>query len=848
MFSVSETRPFPSLIQHEENARGECFLCGGSTGRSDIHLSLDGETRSFCCKGCLYVYRILSEAPDGPPADFRKTELYRNALTAGVIQGGGGKEDMEDSHRPNVSDDLIRESHFRVEGMWCMSCALLIEEVLRKRAGIVEGKVFFFSDLVRIRYLPHRIALASAMDAVRDLGYRPSLPEDRDGAQSERRGLVLRLGVSSFLTMNIMAISFSLYFGFFHNLGQSAVSIFSYPLWILATAVLIFGGYPILRRGLAGLREGAPTMDTLISVGALSAYIYSAFRMLDGSLHLYFDTAAMLITLVLLGRFVENRARAEATRGVDELYHLARQKVRLIAGEKERWVTPEAVLPGDLIEVHTGETVSVDGRISSGKTSVDESFLTGEYRPSTRLEGEVVSAGSVVLGSSVQLLACSSGEKSTLKQMITLLEDSISAKGPVELLADQITRLAVPSVLVLSAATFLWLVFSGASLQEALLRATTVLVIACPCALGIATPLARVATLCAARRRGILIGRPDVIERSRGLGAVVFDKTGTVTEGRFTLRSIVPAEGETPEQVLSMAASVESHSDHYIALEILNKAREHSLRWEKSEGFAFIDGLGVSGSCHGLEVFVGNREWMRRRGALLPPWLGREAEHLESKGQTVVLTGWGGMVRGLLSLGDRLRPEAVKTVASFRRRGLEVWLVSGDSPETTAAVAKALGVQNFVGSALPAEKREIIRSLQRRGMKVAMIGDGINDASALAQADMGVAFGAKSGLLRQAGDMVVLNADLGKVLEAMALSSFSLRVVRENFFFSFFYNLVGIPLAVMGVLNPVFAVTAMFASSLTVIGNTLRITRKKLSATSDRQAENASVKSSPEGV
>ena len=710
--------------------------------------------------------------------------------------------------------------------MWCPSCALLIREVLLKREGVVEAEVFFFSDLVRVRYLPHRTTLQTAMQEVVPFGYRPLPVEDPSGAEQEKKRMLLRLGVSSLLTMNIMGISFALYGGFFQELGDGAAALLSYPLWILTTAVLFYGGYPILSRAYAGLRNRVATMDTLIAIGALAAYGCSISRMGESSLHLYFDTSAMLITLVLLGRFIERHARDRASQGINELYHLARQKVRRIMDGRERWVVPETVRSGDLFEAREGETVSVDGRVISGRASVDESFLTGENRPLIRVEGDVIPAGSVVVGGSARLRACSEGDQSTLRRMVGLFEEALALKSPVERIADRITGLAVPAVLLLSAGTALVLAFSGGSWGESLLRGMTVLVITCPCALGIAAPLAKVATLGAARRQGILIGRSDGPERSSGLGAMVLDKTGTVTEGRFSLRRVTPAEGETREGVLARAASVEAHSDHFIAREILKAAREHGLAWDPCEGLSVSEGFGVSGSLEGEEVLVGNREWMRLRGAALPPWMDREAAGLEGEGQTVVFAAWGKSVRGLLALGDKLREEAKGTVASFRQKGFEVWLVSGDSAETTAAIASSLGIDHHVGRALPEDKREIVRSIQRSGRRVAMVGDGINDAAALAQADLGIAFGTRSGLLRQAGDFTILAEDLQKVSDALTLSLFSTRIIRENLFFSFFYNLFGIPLAMTGVLNPILAVTAMFASSLTVIGNTLRITRK----------------------
>lgn len=723
--------------------------------------------------------------------------------------------------------ELAQECHFRVEGMWCIACAFLIEEVIRKQDGILGVEVFFFSDLVRIRYLLHRTNPQLIVNEITKLGYGASLFEEDSGRSREEKDLLKRLGVSSILTMNIMGISFVVYGGFFQELGEKAIASLSYPLWILCTGVLLYGGFPILKRAVAALRHRTSSMDTLISVGFLSAYGYSLVGMSQGSIHLYFDTASMLITLVLLGRFIELHARERVTQRVHEMYRLARQKVRLMIDGKERWAAPDLVHSGDLFQVRKTERSAVDGRIVCGRTTVDESFLTGESRPVRKFEGEIVRAGSLILGNNVDMQAVSEGSASTLSQMVRLLQDALLLKNPMERFADRVTRMAVPVVLLLACFTAVILLASGAPWNDSLLRAVTVLVVACPCALGIATPLARVASLGLARKKGILIAKPDALESARDLQAMVLDKTGTVTQGRFALRHTIMEEGMSQEEGLIRASSVESGSDHFIAREILARAKALSLTWVKCEHFECVEGQGVRGEVKGKEVIVGNRSLIRSKGWSIHPSLEGKAGDLESVGQTVVFVAWDGRARGLLSFGDTVREDAAATVAFLRSKGVEVWLVSGDSAETTAATAKGLGIETYAGQALPMDKVEMVRALQAAGKRVGMVGDGINDAGALAQADVGFALAAKDDLLQQASDVTIIAADLKKVLETMDLSAFHSRVVRQNLFFSFFYNGVGIPLAVAGYLNPVLAILAMFASSLTVLGNTIRITSRK---------------------
>ncbi len=812
-----------------------CALCGLPLGRSRAHRAVNCETFSFCCPGCLHVFEILLNHPEGIPSNFRETDLYRACVQAEVIPRNepdlvrrqGEIEETKESVSDNLSPDQVNEGEsltFKVEGMWCTACGWLIEEVLKRTEGVLGAQVFFVSDLAKIRYLPQSVSPQVLLGKVKDLGYRLSLFEEGAEASQERKDLLLRLGISSFLTANIMMISFALYMGFFQDLSAQAVTYLSYPLAVLATPVLFYGGFPILRRAASGLRHRAVSMDTLISVGALSAYLYSLVQMFRGSLHVYFDTASMLITLVLLGRYIEAQAKEKISRGVTELYQLARLKVRLRSRGRERWVTPEAVQSGDAFLVLAGEAVPIDGRLLGDRAHVDESILTGESRPVQKKMGDEVMAGSLLLDGRVELEVVRSGRESSLNRMITLMEEALAKKNPFELLADRIMGWFVPAVftLALGAALFLW--FTNTPVESALLRAVTVLVITCPCALGIASPLAKVASIGAARSKGILIRNPAALEGASGLDAILLDKTGTVTQGNFSLREI-RAEGLPQEDALRWVASVEQASSHFLAREILRKAKEQSIDLEEVTGYEELDGYGVKGSIRGREISVGNRQLVEREKLGLPIYLEKEGNELESKGRTVIFFGWKGVVRGYLAFGDLLKSESPSVVKELKRRGHELWLVSGDGQGTTRAVAEELGIPLFRGQALPPDKVELIKTLQAGGHRVGMVGDGLNDAAALAQADVGFAFGTGANLAREASDITLLTADPLKLLQTLDLSRQTTRVIRQNLAFAFLYNALAIPLAVGGLLNPLLAVCAMFASSLSVIGNTLRISR-----------------------
>ncbi|MBI5603433.1 MAG: cation-translocating P-type ATPase [Deltaproteobacteria bacterium] len=813
----------------------ECRLCGLPVGRSGVQ-EQQGEIRlHFCCFGCRQVFQILSSLPEGAAADYKNSDLYRLCEANGLI----GKDfadpvknpaprqgsDKEVGEAADPEAPLSRELIFKVEGMWCSACSWLIEAVLAKVPGIVKVKVLFASDLVQIDYLPHRVTVEDIQARISRLGYSTSLLQDPEKTAGEKKRVQLRLGLSAILTVHIMMISLALYAGFFQDLGTEAIGYLSYPLFLLTTPVLLYGGFPIFKKALNGLRFGKPTMEVLIAMGALSAYFYSLIQMARGSLHLYFDTAAMLIVLVLLGKYLESGARERISRGLVELYHLAHQKVRLLTKTGEKWLAADQVRAGDEFQVLAGERLAVDGRIISGQAGLDESFLTGESRPVKRGPHDQVRAGSLLLDHSLILRATHTGAESAIGRIITLMQDGLSGKTHFEHLADRLTGWVVPGLLLLAGATALYLVYQGRSLEEALLRSVTIMVISCPCALGIATPLAKVASIGAGRLRGILIRDPAALEKIEKLDVLIFDKTGTLTEGRYALREMVFL-GRSKEEAWQKIASVEALSDHFLAREVQNKAREFSLSLGEVTGFRKLAGMGVNGEVDGCAVVIGNSRLMHSQRLDLPKAIESQAESLEARGTTVVFFGWQGRVWGLMAFGDVLKEKAHQTVASVQQNGFQTWLVSGDSPETTGAMARDLGIESFVGQAMPQEKVGIIKNLQRQGHRVGMIGDGLNDAAALAQADVGFALGTGGGLLAEASDITLLTDDPWKIREVLDLSCLTVKVIRQNLGFAFFYNMLGIPLAVTGLLNPLVAVLAMFASSLTVVGNTMRIYKK----------------------
>jgi heavy metal translocating P-type ATPase len=687
---------------------------------------------------------------------------------------------------------------------------------------VLEPHVSFVSDMVQMKYLPHVVSPVEITSRIARLGYRVlQLPAGGSDA-SGKHDLLSRLGVSAILSANVMMVSCALYFGFFRDLSSAVIGYFSYPLLAIATPVVFYGGFPILRRAASGLRYGKTSMDTLISMGVLTAYFSSVIQLARGSIQLYFDTACMLVTLVLMGKYIETWARQRVSGGIAELHGLVYQKVRLQKDSREEWVSSDAVKPGDRFTVRSAERVPVDGRIAEGRGSLDESIVTGESRPLHKGPGEDVIAGSLLKDGELVLTATRAGSESSLRQIVSLVMDALDKKVPVELLADRITAFFVPAVLFIAAAAALFLFVRNVPAHEVLLRFLTVLLISCPCALGIATPLVKVAMLGIGRSKGLLVRDPGALERAKDLDVLLFDKTGTITEGNFALQRVL-AEGFSEEEVLPRLAALELGSSHFLAREIVLRARQSGADIWKAEQVEEVQGRGVKGIVRNDKVVLGNRRFMTEQQMAMRATFDGTAAIWQRQGMTVLFFGWEEEVKGLLVLGDPVKTGVRDLVDRLRDREIAVWLVSGDAEETTAAVAASVGIGEYCGQMLPAEKAQLVVSLKHAGHKVGMIGDGFNDAAAFAQADVALACGVRTDLVREASDIAILAAEPRRVLDVLDLSQLATRTIRQNLVFAFLYNVTAMPFAVSGLLSPLIAVVAMFGSSFTVIGNALRI-------------------------
>jgi heavy metal translocating P-type ATPase len=782
-----------------------CTLCGLECGPRPV-------ADRFCCTGCANVYAILEESGVlASGQDFRETELYRESLKLGLISN----RNAAGTSVPIPSDAETRELLFQIDGMWCASCAWLIEHALLRERGVVSADVFFTSDLLKIKYCPRYLPVERISARIAALGYRATLytgESNREGVA--RRDLLLRMGVAAFLWVNVMTLSAVLYIGYFEQIADSVSRYLPFVLMALATPAVFYSAHPILRLALAGLRHRAVRMETLLAVGILSAYGSSALAAFRGGRHFYFDTACAIVTLVLIGKLVEQSAKDKASRAVTTLYRLMPKKARLLLDGRERFVSVDALSSGAVFVVRPGERIPADGVVVEGRSHVDESVLTGESVPRTRGPGDAVICGSVNQRGVLQVRATNTGSATTLAQIIRAVELALSSRSDMERQADRVSRVFVPVVIAIALATFAGWTLAGAGAPAALMRAISVLIIACPCALGIATPLALTAAIGAAARRQILISDSRALETVRKVDVVVLDKTGTVTEGDF---GVLAAAGDT--SVLPLAASLELYSQHPLARALVQWVNPSA---DLVSNITVHEGAGIEGEVADHRIFAGNL-----RLCPTPPdaTLQAQVDTWERQGHTAIYIGVDGAVRAAVAFGDRIKPEAPAFVAELKRRGIRTLLVSGDARATTEWVAARLGVDEAIAEVLPGQKSEVVERLQRAGATVAMIGDGVNDAPSLAQADLGIALRSGADIAMRAAPVVITSGRLDPVLDVFDWAGRTVRIVRQNLFWAFLYNTAGISLAVSGVLHPIFAAGAMVLSSLSVIWNASRLSR-----------------------
>ncbi len=703
-----------------------------------------------------------------------------------------------------------RELALDVVGMTCASCVARVEKALKKQDGVIEAVVNLATNQATVRLAPGAAPFETLREAVRSRGYDLSIHVDEaEVARTQERAWVARLLLAWPLMAAVMAVEI---------IGGAA----PWARWTefaLTSPVQFVAGWPFLRGAWAQARHRTSNMDTLVALGTLTAYLFSLWSLFSGG-DLYFEISGFVIGFILLGKYLEARAKGRASEAIRRLLEMGAREARVLRDGAEVVVPVHAVVVGDLVRVRPGEKIPADGVVVEGASAVDESMLTGESVPVERGPGDDVAGATLVVDGALVVRATRVGADTALAQIVRLVAEAQTAKAPIQRLADRIAAVFVPVVIGLATVTFVgWMLATG-NVREALIPAVAVVVIACPCAMGLATPAAIMVGTGRGAQLGVLIRGGEVLERSRAIGVVVFDKTGTLTEGRMRLEEVAGDEA-----TLARAAAAEDGSEHPIARAVLEGARSRGVPVLAAEGFRAVAGSGVRATVEGAEVLVGRRTFLEAEGLEVPGWIAEEAARLEAAGRTVFWAGWGGRARGVLAVADALKPGAREAVRALHDLGVEVAMITGDARVTAEAIAREAGIDRVLAEVAPGEKAAEVARLQAEGKVVAMVGDGINDGPALARADLGMALGTGTDVAIEASDVTLIRGDLQGVVTAIRLSRRTLRTIKQNLGWAFGYNVAMIPLAAVGLLSPVIAGAAMASSSVSVVTNSLRLRR-----------------------
>ena len=723
---------------------------------------------------------------------------------------------------------------FRIDGMHCASCVGRVEKAIQTVPGVRKATVNLATNEAQVEFDSAAVNAAEIKKAVSESGYEATelsldAPPANAGESERFSKLRLRFAVAALFTIPIVIVSmFDLFMG---------AAFRNWALLILTLPVLFYSGAEIYAAAWNALKHLRTDMNTLIAIGTTAAFGYSVlatvwpeFFIVHSGAHpmamapVYFEAASTIITLILLGRLLEERAKGKTSQAIRRLLGLQPRTARVMRGGAETEIPIEQVRAGDLIVVRPGEKIPTDGTVFEGHSFIDESMLTGESMPVEKNAGDEVIGATMNKTGSFKFTATKVGESTTLRQIVRLVHEAQASKAPIARLADRISAWFVPAVIGIAALTFgLWMIFGPEPRWVyAGLAAVSVLIIACPCALGLATPTAIMVAAGTGAEHGILIKNGESLERARDVDTVVLDKTGTLTAGRPAVTDIIPLPGFSADDLFLIAASAESGSEHPIGEAIVRHAREKGLQLRDVERFNSIPGHGIEARIDGKDVLIGTLKLMQEHHIELGE-LSAKAAALASEGKTPVYAAADSKPAGLIAVADTLKPTSKQAVERLKQAGLKVAMITGDNAETAHAIAKIAGIERVLAGVLPQGKAEEIKKLQAEGRIVAMVGDGINDAPALSQADIGLAIGSGTDVAIEASDMTLIRGDLNAVVSAILLSRRTMRTIWQNLFFAFIYNTVLIPLAALGMLNPMLASAAMALSSVSVVTNSLRL-------------------------
>lgn len=788
--------------------------------RGEVTLQIGGMTCSSCAGR-------IEKALGKLPGVSSEVNLALNSAHVTFDRDQTSVSKLADTIRSAGYSVADESRSFDIDGMTCANCALRVEKALSKLPGVTEASVNFALERADIHTLPGQVGDADVIAAVEKAGYH-AVSRGKSGQENGQDPADQRnsdkslwwLAASIVLTAPLVAQMIWMYLGGDFHLSP----------WVelaLATPVQFLIGWRFYRGAWMALRNASANMDVLVALGTSAAYFLSLYNMIvadhDGQTHLYFEASAAIITLILAGKIMEERAKRGASAAIRELMALRPRRARKLDETKgEIEIDIAQLVIGDTVRVLPGERVPVDGKVSAGESELDESLITGETRPIARVAGDMVVGGAVNGTGRLDVEVTAIGEDTTLSRIIRLVEHAQTGKAPVQKLVDKVSGIFVPVVVLIALVTFGgWLLF-GATMEASIVAAVSVLVIACPCALGLATPTALVAGTGAAAKSGILIRNFDALEQAHNVDTVIFDKTGTLTEGKPTVRYIKPAEGTDEAELLRMVAAVQAASEHPLARAIVNAARKQEIKIPDITDFSSKTGAGVQAKVEDHNVVIGNEAMLADLGIGLPDGdLGSQIADYEGRGQTVILVAIDGRFAGFITLEDRIRASAKQAIADLKARGINSIMLSGDGEDVASYVAEQLGLEEGRGRIRPQDKAREVEKLRKAGRHVAMVGDGINDAPALAAADVGIAMGGGTDVAMETAGITLMRSDPALVEGAIDVSIATRRKIAQNLFWAFGYNVIGVPLAAFGILSPAIAGAAMALSSVSVVSNSL---------------------------